>query len=65
MDSNELSERECGTKRKYDKGDATRVAKGCMTRGGPSRHAYRCPQCGLWHVGHGSKVVWQTTGSVA
>lgn len=64
MNSNELAEHECGAKRKYDKRDAKRIAKICQTRGGPPRHAYRCPQCGRWHVGHGAKVNWQITGAV-
>jgi hypothetical protein len=65
MDANELRQAECGSKRRYTKTAAKRVAKGCMTRGGPPRHPYKCPQCGQWHVGHGARVQWPAVEAVA
>ena len=47
------SDRECGNKQGYlSKSEAKRVARLMSARHRDRFHLYRCPQCGLWHVGH-------------
>ncbi|MCI0582444.1 MAG: hypothetical protein L0227_06030 [Chloroflexi bacterium] len=45
--------RECGTKQGFlSKSEAKRVAQLMRTRHREAVHQYRCPHCGLRHVGH-------------
>lgn len=52
----------CPGKRRYVKrAHAKAFAKKMRKLGGELLHAYRCTNCGLWHLGHTPKE-WQETG---
>lgn len=52
---------ECGNKSKLTESDAWRRAKRLQGLG-EATHAYRCPQCGHWHLGHDIKLSMAFTG---
>jgi hypothetical protein len=51
----------CHGKKRYGRKAAHRAARVLHQRQGQQVHAYPCPHCGRWHVGHPVPTDWLDT----